>query len=279
MKFIKYLVLTMIFSSAAIYCAKDNTLLIINYNHPHYQSIPLLQKIYEPYFKNIVFYGPTQDPRVNLCQHHMGYLSYLTISDAMQRYPDYDSYLFLMDDCILSTWLLDNLDDSKIWYASIGFLNNCSMGAPADLTKGSQAIFWDWWNTPWGCGPMTNAYNELPEKYKKTLAENYGPHTVVAAFSDVVHIPSTYKNEFIELAQIFGKHRAFLETALPTMVSCFSLRSDWIPLHGNSTYGPGYVNAYSDFKPDAHFNHPIKLSFKDNRAFVEQTFETYIDKD
>jgi hypothetical protein len=34
-----------------------NTLLIINFNHPFYNSIPFLEQIYGKEFPNIVFYG------------------------------------------------------------------------------------------------------------------------------------------------------------------------------------------------------------------------------
>lgn len=116
-------------------------LLIINYNNPHYESIPLLRKIYEKDFDTIVFYGPAKHSGVHLCNHHHGYLSYLAIADAMMRYPNHEGYLFLMDDdCILSTWLIRNFDTTRIWFAKIGFLNNCDMGAQQIWQKALKQV-------------------------------------------------------------------------------------------------------------------------------------------
>jgi hypothetical protein len=252
---------------------KKNILLIINYNNAYYDSIPLLKKIYGKDFKNIVFYGPEAHPEVNQFRHHYGYFSYLAIADAMIKNPNHDGYLFLMDDCILSTWLLHDFDASKIWLGKLAWVNNCTMGAPLDLTKGLEASKWDWWNTPWGYESMTKALAEIPDRYKKTLEENFGPHNVVAGFSDVAYIPSKYKDQFIELALIFGKHRAFLELALPTIISCLTPKNEWLPLGGKSTYADyQFVRSYEHFNKDCCVNHPIKLSYKTNYAFVEKLF-------
>ncbi len=264
------LLFTTLFISSSYAHNFDNTLLIINYNHPHYQSIPLLKKIYSPYFKNIVFYGPLPHPDIHHCPHNFGYLSYLTIADAMQRYPTFDSYFFLMDDCIFNAWLGSELDTSKVWYPKIGFLANSDCGVGADLTQGLNAVNWEWWPRHWGYQAMKKAFEELSEQYKQTLAENWGVNRVAVAFSDFVNVPACYKEQFIELAQIFGKHQAFLETGLPTIMSCLCPKNEWLWIPLNSTYLGGIY----DFKMDMLFNHPIKLSMSFNQQFIDRTFET-----
>ena len=84
----------------------NNVLLIINYNHAHYDSMALLEEMYKPYFANIVFYGPEEYPGVHQLSHYRGYFSYLCISDAMNRYPDFDGYFFLNIQMNLLNWLL-----------------------------------------------------------------------------------------------------------------------------------------------------------------------------
>lgn len=274
MKFVQLLLFTLLFSSQ---CFAQNehlkkVLLIINYNHPHYESIPLLKKIYGEYFNNIIFYGPREHPDIHLYHHHMGYLSYMCIADAMQRYPDFEGYLFLMDDCILNAWLLEDYDTSKIWYSSYEFVNNNFTGTSVDIKEGLRASQWQWWTTKWGCKPMTKAFYKIPDRYKIILEQNSGPSHVVVAFSDVVYIPANYKDQFIELAPIFGNHDAFLETALPTIVNCLSSKSEWLWLNVNNTY----TRALQDFKLEFHCNHPIKLSKAQNRDFVEKLFEQYL---
>ena len=128
----------------------DNILLIINYNHAHYESMPLLQEIYEPYFANIVFYGPTKHPDVHFLAHNKGYYSYLCISDAMQRYPNFDGYFFLHDDCIFGPWLLENADQLKIWLCEMTYIVG-TRGDVINLKLGGNAFpKWGWWHTPMG---------------------------------------------------------------------------------------------------------------------------------
>lgn len=150
-----------------------NILLIVNYNHPHYESIPLLKKIYGPYFKHIVFYGPYERPDVYFYPHQYGYFSYMCISDAMQKYPGFDGYLFLHDDCILNAWKIQDLDSSKIWFPLYGLLTT-EEGQGIDLQLEAHAVpGWYWWQTSMGCPAMTAAFNELPQNYKNILEENW----------------------------------------------------------------------------------------------------------
>ena len=272
MKNIRMLLLSLLFIGKCFGSVSNlsNVLLIINYNHAHYESIPLLKEIYKPYFKNIVFYGPERHPDVNFCAHNKGYLSYICIADAMKNYPQSEGYLFLMDDCILNAWLLKNLDTSKIWFpAYIGFLNS-DFPKPLNVTKGLQATNWYWWNTEWGCKSITEAFNKIPDNYKEVLAQNWGESNVVAAYSDIVYIPLCYKNDYIELATIFCNQGAFLEAALPTIVSCLNPKNNWIWLKG---HGTDRKKQNQDYRVDVYINHPLKLSEKKNRAFVKKLFK------
>ncbi len=269
MLFVRYFSLTVILVSNfyALKANLDNVLLIINYNHAHYESIPLLKKIYTPYLKNIVFYGPTANPEVVELPHHRGFFSYLCIADAMEKNPHYAGYLFLMDDCILHPWHIKELDVTKIWYPSMMF-HLKEKGNPINIMLGNSATSWYWWSTQWGLKPTIKAFSEIPQFYKNILKENWGNSTVVAAFSDIVYIPLEYKNNFIELAKIFGRNQVFLEIALPTIMNCISLKSEWIWLPGQGTYGRPLI----DYNKDAIFNHPIKLSFNAHRIFIDQFF-------
>ena len=235
----------------------------------------LLEEMYKPYFANIVFYGPEEYPGVHQLSHYRGYFSYLCISDAMNRYPDFDGYFFLHDDFIFNAWLLKTFDHSKIFVPEFLWLYE-SKGNPIDITRGSKALpEWCWWNSIWGCVPTTKAYKEIPEFYKAILANNWGKNRVVMACSDFVYIPAKYSNEFIELATIFGKYKTFLEIALPTIVGCLSSKKDWVWLkvHGTSTGTDAtYHAAYKNFNLDSYFNHPVKLSRESNRIFVKKLF-------
>jgi hypothetical protein len=193
----------------------------------------------------------------------------MTIQDAMQRYPTYESYFFLMDDCIFNAWLGQDLDISKVWYPKIGFLANSDTGISANLTLGINAVNWEWWQRVWGYQAMKKSFDNLPEHCKKMLADNWGENCVAIAFSDFVNVPARYREQFIEAALIFGRHQAFLETALPTIMSTICHKEEWLWLPLNSTY----VNGMHDFKQDMMFNHPIKLSWAPNQRFITRIFE------
>ncbi|MDZ4152650.1 hypothetical protein, partial [Methylicorpusculum sp.] len=75
----------------------DDVLLIINYNHPHYQTIDFLKKIYGKSFSHIVFYGEKPDSRVHTVSHHYGWYGYRALADAMKRYPHFRGYLYTND--------------------------------------------------------------------------------------------------------------------------------------------------------------------------------------
>ncbi len=264
MKFFKYLSGLIVIIVSICNAHYDDILLIINYNHAHYESIPLLKKIYKPYFKNIVFYGPTANPEIIELPHYKGYFSYLCISDAMEKYPNYSGYLFLMDDCILNPRLIEEFDATKIYYA---YCVEHQKTFPIDLKTG-PSFYWSWWTTQWGSTALKAALNELPMHYKNILEENCGKNAIVGAFSDCAYIPSSYKNQFVELAKIFGKHQVFLEIALPTILCSLSLKNEWMWLPGRSIY----TDPLKLFDRNAIFNHPIKLSIKQNRDFIEKFF-------
>ncbi|MGE0206507.1 MAG: hypothetical protein AB7R69_01535 [Candidatus Babeliales bacterium] len=247
----------------------NNVLLIINYNFPYYQSIPFIKTIYKDYFPNIVFYGEKEHPNVHTLYQHYGALSYQVIADAMQRYPDYEGYLFCHDDCIMQPWQMLNADTKKIWFAKLMWLHR-ETGNPGNIELGLQAFpDWFWWKSEFGSTAMQKAYEQTPEQYKKMLAHNWGASNVVVAYSDIVYIPKQYRNDFMTLSGIYYKNKAFLETALPTIVSCLAPKESWHYMQGHA---PDIKNTENQYRKDVIFNHPVKLSSFKNRAFIEEQF-------
>lgn len=269
-KKINLLAIAALFFSLSI-CAKDQSiLLIINYTFAYYQSIPLLKKIYQPYFgDNIVFYGEQQYPDVIRYTIRYGQLSYLTVADAIKRYPGYDGYLFLMDDCILNTWLLHDLDKSKIWFAQ-NICTHAEIGKTINSTLGKKASTWMWWTSE-QCGyqQTINALKKLKKKYKRQLTANLGKDNILASFSDIAYIPARYAKKFTKLANTFGKEQVFLEIAFPTIVHCLADKKDIIFLPGTGSYDKSPLQTYD---PKVFFNHPVKLSKEENQQFIDAVF-------
>jgi hypothetical protein len=248
----------------------DDVLLIINYTYPHYDSIPVLKEIYKKYFKNIVFYGSKQHPNVLVYDQQPGYLNYMCVADAMQRYPQYEGYLFLQDDCILSTWLLGDIDLSKIWFPHCQFGGPNYRGTAIDLSS-SETHPWGWWQTQWGKEATIKSLRQMAQSYKDTLIQNWGHNVAIFGYSDMAYIPNVYKEKFIELAHIFGKNRVFLEIGFPTMVYCLESKNNiiWLPVNLI------YADQRKLFNPHILFNHPLKLSSKQHQAFILDIFKQF----
>ncbi len=251
----------------------DDILLIINYNHPHYISIPTLKEIYGKYFKHIIFYGPAEHPEVILCEHQQGFFSYQTITDAMNRFPHFAGYLYTHDDCIINPWNFIGYDKNKIWFpywkkeAWVGNNPMYSLTWPIFNLRQQSHATWYWWGSQWGRNPVSRALKQYPAQYKEILVKNIGAHRAIGAYADIVYIPQSLRNSYIQLANIFLQHRAFLEIALPTICHSIADSRTWQRLEGYCWSGP-VLQSY-----DIDFNHPYKLSSLEIRTIVKEFFD------
>lgn len=237
-----------------------DTLLIINYNHAHYQSIPFLKEIYKPYFPHIVFYGPEEHPDVELCKHFKGFYSYNVLSKAMQKYPNHKGYFLVHDDCVINPWNLQRFDPTKIWVAY--WWQEKLIPEP----KG-----W-WWPQKIGYRAIKNAYAHFPEKNKVTLQKNCGEHGVMAGYSDIAYIPAKYKDQVINLCAILSNESTFLEIALPTILGCLDDKNNWEYFNGFALWRKeDPKNMYSK---NLDYMHPFKFSDTSNQDFIREQFKS-----
>ena len=158
-----------LFCALIAYEQEKNILLVINYNHPHYVSVDLLEEIYKPYFENIVFYGPAQHNKVKLCQHHCGWLSYMALAYAIKERPNFSGYLYIHDDLIIHPWHLNRFDKKKLWV--VPYLTcDMSLGAPTVAN-------WCWWEMHCGYQAYKKVYEKLDEQSLAMHENNLGPLT------------------------------------------------------------------------------------------------------
>ena len=177
------------------------TLLIINYNHPHYETIPFLKKIYEKDFPNIVFYGEKPFDGVETVDHYHGWFGQRVIEHAMRKWPNYAGYLMINDDCLVNYWNLRRLNPKKIWLV------------PASTFRLEQnSSEWCWWHCPFGYQAAEPAYRALPLEFSKKLQRNLGPQNVRAGMADVVYIPQKCRSRFLSMCPLFND--VFLEIAM-----------------------------------------------------------------
>jgi hypothetical protein len=231
----------------------SRTLLIINYNHPYYDSIEYLRDIYSPTFPHIVFYGEQPHPQVIQNRHHFGWFSHNIIADAMIRWPDFEGYLCVQDDCFMNFWNYGRFDRDKIWL----HFNEFHLNLETDETHE-----WIWWNETCGRASLRKMYSLLPEPYKGTLIQNLGLNCVVGGAADMVYIPGRLKKDFITIAPFFRK--VFVELAIPTMLSCLDDRKEWECMKLFWGCGELQPHYFSEFD----WLHPIKFSSLENRKYI-----------
>jgi hypothetical protein len=239
----------------------DDILLIINYNHPYYSSIPVLQELYSPWFPNIVFYGPRQHPGVHTCQHHEGWFAYTGITDAMQRYPGFNGYLQVHDDCIINCWNFTRFNKDKIWF----------VGAPMKASLVPNLGNWLWWKKDVGYPAAQNLFNMLPVQYKKKLDENFGPNSISWGYSDIVYFPASYTEDVVYLSTLCRKVNLFLEIALPTICACLTKKESIESINGVALWENKHLIT-AKYTKNIDYVHPLKLSQKENIVFIKKQY-------
>jgi hypothetical protein len=250
-------------SSIAYGSLKNNDiLLIINYNHAHYNSVQLLRELYEPYFPHIEFYGPKPHSQVRCCYHDAGWYGYKVLADAMNKFPHYKGYLFTNDDCIIHPWNLHKYDDQKIW---------CIKPYRAKLEKSAVA---GWaWHKHFAFPAVSNAFQMLSTHYRNALEKNYGSNTIAWGYSDIVYVPARLRQDIIALCALFESSRTFLEIAFPTMLSCLEETKNMEFLNGIAVWDRDKDLIQQLCTPDVDFFHPLKLSAVENQLFIKNYFE------
>lgn len=244
---------------------RDDILLIINYNFPFYDSIKFLKDLYGPYFSHIVFYGPTEHPEVQLCEHHEGWFSYKGIADAMQKYPGFAGYLWIHDDLIINPWNLTRFDTNKVWNLTL---------EPKDLNLGMNAVQgWHWWQKAVGYPAIKKVYDELEPKYKKILEHNLGEHMIAMGYGDMVYIPARCVQDFTVLCNLCAKYELFLEIAVSAICSCLVPKEEIETFKGVVLWYDGTrINPQDHYSRQLDYIHPMKCSDEQVRGFLKREF-------
>ncbi len=229
----------------------DTILLIINYNHPYYQSRDFLEGIYKEPFPHQLFYGEKENPRINTLATHQGWFAHRVLADAMQRHPYYEGYLMIQDDCLVNYWNLARFDRHKIWI---------NESIPRELSKVSHP--WVWWAKECGASAVKDSIKSLSSGYLQQLERNCSPDTIVTGAADFVYIPARYRKEFILLSSIFDK--TFIEIAIPTIAFCLDTKENIEFTHFLWDY-----SLNNDFDTSLDWIHPLKFSNIANQNLVQ----------
>jgi hypothetical protein len=239
----------------------EKTLLIVNYNHPYYQTIPFLREVYGKVFPNIVFYGEKEDPQVTAVDQYYGWWGHRVVADAMARFPDFEGYICVQDDCWINFWNLSRLDKDKIWFSPYLW----------DVSLHTLYFGWNWWNLECGREAILQALPKIPEENRDILEINMGKDCVGFTWSDFVYVPGSYREAFINLCSCFDSPPAFVELAIPNILLCLTDRNNWELLNVHW----GVENLQQEYQAAYDWIHPIKFSVKENREFIREVVEEY----
>ncbi|PKN03683.1 hypothetical protein CVU75_00970 [Candidatus Dependentiae bacterium HGW-Dependentiae-1] len=253
----------------------DDVLLVVNYNHPHYQSIDFLKKMYGIAFSHIVFYGEKDDSRVYTINHHEGHYGYRALADAMRRHPHFRGYLYTNDDCFLNFWQLIRCAKNKLWvippYANLA-LND--QARPRRLEGDGRG--WTWWYRECGYKAAKNVYTQLSEKNKRLLLHNCGASSLCYGFSDLVYIPREYAQEVQELCAVCSTQGLFLEIALPMICASVAPKEERENFNALISWYKPQEEVLGRYTLKYHAIHPLKFSDEKVRTFIEQRVEQLV---
>ena len=259
----------------------SDILLAINFNHPYYSNIPILQKLYNHVFPHQVYCGPIKDPkkkyRIIEVAHPImqrGFYGYHCLALAMKARPGFTGYLYVNDDMIINWWMFLDLDKSRIW---IGKLASLGESTHVGIAPKSQ-----WWKRADVARRCTEAFLEIETEKSESLLKQYYRNTeneriCVNGWSDIFYIPSHASETFVELSTIFYDHLVFVEAAVQMILFYLDDRDNFVLLNGKYLpdifgYGVDYGLpglAWQVYDREVTFIHPYKLSSKENRELFK----------
>lgn len=259
--------------------------LIIVFNRPHHYNIPLLQLLYEPWFKKVVYCStfsnyPFDVPNfivpfihdekfsyinVSLRDFQSGFFSYQCVMKYIQSNPDQESnYLIIADDLLLNFWNSFGLD-------IVHLHNSCNRVVDG---SGNSGI---WWNSPYGETALIKVMQNLNDT-KNLLGDILSPKEMDHLFkslmepiwcpSDIYYLPSKMADKFKKLAELFLSCKVFLEFAIPKVLSVLGWYKHYIGTEKNQVdiSGKYLWNMSARASPFVYYNknelfiHPVKFT-------------------
>jgi len=259
-------------------CCFDNILVVFNFNSNGYSSnlIPKLKKLYGEVFPNMVFFSSGDKGTFNedittkykdyVQVQYPGLFSYISMAGAIERFPNYEGYLFIQDDLLLNFWNMKSLNFSKIWthygWPLTPFQNEVLVAPEEDVEKELpySALYWVWWPNFWETCKQT--WKKLEPKDQEKLRRNYnGSAIFTSMFSDVFYIPRHLAQKFAKLARIFRKEDVHLEITVPTII--YGLlrdeNEDILRFGGKSLWSVDRDNWRGFYKEKNNWLHPVKM--------------------
>lgn len=194
-----------------------NSILLIYFNHSHLVYLRnFYDKLYEPYFKKIIYFSNCnlitdqniQHPDdINYVFTYGGNNTHAIFNVFYQKYKellnDIDGLMFVIDDCILNVKLLDTFKNDMIIFTM----------PEKEIKPLEEHSGWQWDRPVEGKNAIYRLLQD-PDYYKNFYIKSF-----LGCFSDRFYLPKRYLTEKnFYLFHLFAKHHVFFELALPTVI-------------------------------------------------------------
>ncbi|KAG0259631.1 hypothetical protein DFQ27_003957 [Actinomortierella ambigua] len=238
--------------------AFKNILLVVNFNHPDYDALEPFMTIYKKYFPNIKVYGPRVPDhlkdQVSEAAYDEGFTSYRSIADAIEKYPDYDGYLYTNDDTLLNVYQLAEFDQDKVWkpvpdrYKDV---HDLSRAPPNKWPHWGKIKTTEMWNDP----------TSLTAKQRERIADFHGlkGQAHIRAYADGVYVPARISKELAGVLKTFAKYEVFLEGALGMALIAVEPTENWVRWQEVYLWEKDRLRWRDFLKPGVSMLHPVKL--------------------
>ena len=267
--------------------------LLIVFNNPHYEVIPLLEIMYRSIFPLIIYCGPIEIDYtrykelqqfklsfvVYSSQHAgrmTGELNYQCLMNVIGLNLNTKGFLVVSDDLIPLLHNTQFLPLSNIWYLPDHEISICDLGSMKECIRGECELpcTWRWWveyrkESLEALHDIKNLSrsSSLFHHCLNVITNSTGDsNRIFGGYSDIYYLPKSRSTDFYALAQVFLQRGVFLEIAIPTIFKCLS-GSDYnvVPLRGAVQWSASDRDLpWKHFKMskliDKHYFHPIKLS-------------------
>ncbi len=183
-----------------------NSILIIVFNYSNCVcNKNNLRKIYNNYFKKIIFYADypiIQDDEINFININKGFNTHKIFNHFYKKYREIldesTGIFYTMDDNIINVNILNLYDSNKIiyYYNEIKTLEHYSK--------------WWWDDNIYG----KNAINKLLNETGINITKFSG------SFADFFYLPKKYLNDnLFKMFELFSNYEIFLEIAIPSIIN------------------------------------------------------------
>ena len=265
----------------------DGILLVVHYNHPHYESIQFIKTLYTD-FPNIVFYGEklyASNPNAVIqVETKIGFFFSRIVADALERFPNYRGYIFLQDDALMNFWNFTRFKKDKIWFGVSLYRAGPvppSWRTDFDKSKVLREFYtaipstggWHW-GQPSGDAALMEALPHLEKSDQQMLEKNIGKDSKIGMVCDMFYLPGKFSKKALRISKVFRD--VFCEISVPMTLACLDDFENWEYLRGHSNFpfgGGRYPQ--SGYREESDWIHPLKFSQQAARDFAQKVVEAH----